>query len=87
MVKHFGPRLRSTVLKASHHGRDSGYDLEAARVIEPEAIVVSVGRKPDTDASGKYRGQYGSVRSTRFQGNVHLTIRPRRFDLEDERNG
>ena len=36
---------------------------------------VSVGRKPDTDASYKYRQQTGrQVPSTRYYGNIELRI-------------
>jgi beta-lactamase superfamily II metal-dependent hydrolase len=72
MVAHYGRALKSDYLKASHHGRDSGYDLEALKLIDPRITFVSVGRKPDTDASSKYRKQCPKVASTRFYGNMEL---------------
>ncbi|BAQ49429.1 predicted hydrolase (plasmid) [Methylobacterium aquaticum] len=57
MVNFYGSRLKSDFLKASHHGRDTGYHLEALQMIRPVMTFVSVGRKPSTDASHKYRGQ------------------------------
>lgn len=74
MVTSYGTSLHSTYLKASHHGRDSGYHLKATQLIAPRVICVSVGRKPDTDASRKYRNQCEYVRSTRYHGDIHLTI-------------
>src|SRR5262249_47338876 len=59
MVRFYGYRLKSSFLKASHHGRDTGYHLNALRLIDPTMTFVSVGRKPDTDASYKYRQQTG----------------------------
>src|SRR5262249_36721133 len=74
MVRFYGNRLKSSFLKASHHGRDTGYHLNALRLIDPIMTFVSVGRKPDTDASFKYRQQTGLVPSTRYYGNIELRI-------------
>lgn len=49
MLKTYGNKLKSNYLKASHHGRDSGYHLEALKAIAPHWTFVSVGRKPDTE--------------------------------------
>lgn len=75
MVDFYGARLKSDFLKASHHGRDSGYHQKALSHIAPELTIVSVGLKPDTDASNKYRQQTGKrVPSTRYHGNIELVI-------------
>lgn len=59
-----------SILKASHHGRDSGYHQEAVKLMNPEYTIVSVGKKPDTDASNKYRQYSDYVYSTRWKGNI-----------------
>lgn len=74
MVQFYGNNLKSDFLKASHHGRDSGYHLNAVQLISPILTFVSVGRKPDTDASSKYRQQCHRVASTRYHGNIELQI-------------
>lgn len=75
MVNFYGTRLKSDFFKASHHGRDTGYHQEALKLIAPELTIVSVGRKPDTDASNKYRQQTNKrVPSTRYHGNIKLEI-------------
>ena len=74
MIAHYGANLKSDYLKASHHGRDSGYHLDALKHIAPRITFVSVGRKPDTDASSKYRQQCNKVASTRFYGNMELRV-------------
>jgi beta-lactamase superfamily II metal-dependent hydrolase len=75
MCDFYGNRLKSDFLKASHHGRDTGYNLAALKLIDPIMTFVSVGRKPDTDASYKYRQQTGrKVPSTRYYGNIELRI-------------
>lgn len=74
MVEHYGTRLKSDFLKASHHGRDSGYNLKAVQHISPLMTFVSVGQKPSTDASHKYRAQSQRVASTRYYGDIELRI-------------
>lgn len=71
----YGNALKSNFLKASHHGRDSGYNLDALKLIDPIMTFVSVGRKPGTDASNKYRQQTDrKVASTRYYGNIEVRI-------------
>jgi competence protein ComEC len=72
MKNHYGAGLKSDYLKASHHGRDSGFHLESLKLIAPRVSFVSVGRKPDTDASSKYRQQCNKVASTRYRGDMEL---------------
>ena len=57
------------LLKASHHGRESGYYQPIVKAMEPTHTIVSVGKKPKTDASRKY-SNYSSVYSTRFYGTI-----------------
>jgi len=63
-----------TILDASHHGRNSGYHQPSVKVMNPIYTVVSVGKKPSTDASNKYRQYSDNVWSTRFKGNIVFTI-------------
>jgi competence protein ComEC len=74
MLKFYGKGLGAAVLKAAHHGRDSGFHLEALKAINPSTVVVSVGKKPSTDASPKYRAHAKSVFSTRYYGNLRLEV-------------
>lgn len=59
-----------TILKAAHHGRNSGYYQEAVSVMKPEYTIVSVGKKPEQDATNKYRNYSRHVYSTRWKGNI-----------------
>lgn len=74
LVNAYGDRLKTDFLKASHHGRDSGYHMEAVRLISPRMTFVSVGQKPSTDASSKYRNFCQRIASTRYYGNIELRI-------------
>lgn len=64
---------KCTVLKAPHHGRDSGYSSEALKYLRPQHIVTSVGKKPETDAHAKY-SNHSKVYSTCHHGNIILKI-------------
>jgi beta-lactamase superfamily II metal-dependent hydrolase len=74
ILGHYGADLKCNVLKASHHGRDSGYHQAAVETMKPQYAIVSVGKKPDTDASNKYRTYCDNVWSTRWRGNITLAI-------------
>lgn len=72
----YGADLKCHVLKVSHHGRDSGYHQAAVEAMSPQYTIVSVGKKPETDASSKYAQYSDYVWSTRWRGNIVLTIQP-----------
>lgn len=64
-----------SVLKASHHGRNSGYSEAAMEIMKPIWTVCSVGKKPRQDAHNKYRKHtQEKVLSTRFRGNIVVEI-------------
>ncbi|MCK4357900.1 MAG: hypothetical protein KAW92_04030 [Candidatus Cloacimonetes bacterium] len=63
-----------SILKASHHGRDNGYYQPAVKHMNPMYTIVSVGKKPSTDASNKYRQYCDNVWSTRWKGNIMFQI-------------
>jgi len=67
--------LKCDVLKASHHGRDSGYDEEAVQAMSPDLVICSVGKKPETDASQKYANKGAQVLSTRYNGTITVSIK------------
>lgn len=75
MINHFGNGLASTILKAPHHGRDSGYVSDFAKAVSPDYTIVSVGKKPDSDATNKYRYHTKKkVFSTRHMGTIYAEL-------------
>lgn len=76
IVNAYGIGLKCTVLKASHHGRDSGYYQPAVRLMNPELTLVSVGKKPETCAANKYKNYSDKVLTTRLSGNIVLNVWP-----------
>jgi beta-lactamase superfamily II metal-dependent hydrolase len=85
IVERYGADLSCDILKASQHGRDSGYHQEAMSLMRPTLTIVSVGKKPETDASNKYLQYSKYIRSTRWYGTMTLTIGDdRRIDFTPE---
>jgi competence protein ComEC len=66
--------LTCDILKAPHHGRESGYHDEAAAAMNPQIVVVSVGKKPETDASDEWAARGARVLSTRYNGTISVQI-------------
>lgn len=67
--------LSCDILKAAHHGRESGYSESAVELMNPSYVICSVGKKPSTDASDEYAGHGARVLSTRANGTIKVTIR------------
>lgn len=55
----------STLLLASHHGNDSGYNIQKLKIMNPDFVVISTGAKTEYDADKKYRNQVQKVFTTR----------------------
>lgn len=66
--------LQCDILKASHHGRMSGYHEEAVEAMGPDTVICSVGKKPSTDASSEYARVANRVLSTRYNGSIKVHI-------------
>ena len=60
--------LKCNVPTTSHYGGNSDFYAEAVDMMAPEYVVVSVGRKPSTDAHAKYAWHAKDVLSTRPWG-------------------
>ena len=64
-----------SILKAAHHGRNSGYSQKAVSIMKPDWTICSVGKKPAQNASNKYRHYtQKKVLSTRFRGAIVAEI-------------
>lgn len=54
----------TSILLASHHGRESGFSERALRIMRPQRIIISDGVPCDTDATMRYE-QFAPVSTTR----------------------
>jgi competence protein ComEC len=66
--------MNCDILKAAHHGRESGYCSDAVEAMSPELVICSVGKKPSTDASDEYASHGATVLSTRYHGTITAKI-------------
>jgi beta-lactamase superfamily II metal-dependent hydrolase len=66
--------IKCGILKASHHGRESGYHEDAVDAMSPQVVICSVGKKPSTDASDEYASHGATVLSTRFHSTITATV-------------
>jgi len=75
MLSGLGPGpLACDILKAAHHGRDSGFYQPAVEAMSPKIVICSVGEKPDTDATDDYNRIADKVLSTRYNGTIQVKI-------------
>ena len=63
-----------TVLKASHHGRLSGYDEPAVTWMSPDCVVMSIGKDCDHEAIEDYENHTDLVLSTYDCGDITMTV-------------
>ena len=90
IIDRFGKQIFEDVdiFKASHHGRDDGYHEKVVEAMNPEHVIISVGKKPSTDAQYKYRQAFDEdteIWSTRQYGRIKIRIlnSPRRNRIQD----
>jgi len=67
-------KLPCRILKASHHGRESGYHEEALRAMAPTIAILSIGDECEHEAREKYEKHCKYVWSTYECGTITLTI-------------
>lgn len=75
MVSRYGNKLKSTVLKVSHHGSRTGSSLNFLKMVNPQAAVISCGRRnkfglPHKEVMDKLARFKVKVYRTDRQGNI-----------------
>lgn len=82
ILQHHGEEVLSDVriLKAAHHGRKDGFHNEAVSAMDPEYVIVSVGKKDSADAYEDYYrvcSDDTEIISTRQYGSITAIISKR----------
>ncbi|EQB62562.1 MAG: metallo-beta-lactamase superfamily hydrolase [candidate division Zixibacteria bacterium RBG-1] len=78
--------LKADILKASHHGHESGYHKEAVTAIAPSYVIISDGKKTDSDYSDVYKNEHNAtVLATWERKNYVLSIKEN-GDIEPKHN-
>lgn len=65
IVKNFGPELKSTILKAGHHGSKTSSSAEFLRAVQPEAALISCG-VPQSEGNGNTYGHPHKQTMTKY---------------------
>lgn len=77
-----------SVLKAAHHGRKNGLYEEAVRKMDPDYVILSVGKKNEHDAQADYNrvcSDDTEIISTRQHGRIKVTATEEgEFDVDLE---
>ena len=70
-----------TILKAAHHGVESGFHKEAVAAMDPDHVILSTGKKKSTDAHDDYQETCNDdmkIWSTRQYGTMKFRVTRRR---------
>jgi competence protein ComEC len=67
-------QLPCTILKASHHGRLSGYHGAAVKAMAPSIVVMSIADECEHEAREEYKKHTKHVFSTYDCGNITMTV-------------
>jgi len=70
----YGPSLKCSILKASHHGRRSGYYKPALDLMSPTIAVLSIADECQHEAYEEYAKHCKYLWSTYEKGDITLTI-------------
>lgn len=77
VLKYAGDELEDTrVLKAAHHGRQNGLHKEAIQKMDPDYVILSVGKKNEHDAQPDYNricSDDTKIYSTRQHGRIKVS--------------
>ncbi len=74
IIKAYGKDyLKSDILLAPHHGSENNISSEILDIIKPRLVIVSVAA--GVDYAGDLYSKYGRVLSTKFYGNITVTIK------------
>ena len=90
MVKKYGPALRSTVLKAGHHGSAKSSSSDFLKRVKPEVVVISVGEKnkfylPFKEAMQRLEATGAKIYRTDYQGMITIFTDGETYTVTTER--
>ncbi|MCX6354629.1 MAG: MBL fold metallo-hydrolase [Candidatus Aureabacteria bacterium] len=90
MIKNYGPKLKSTVLKAGHHGSAKSSSAEFLEMVKPEVVVISVGEKnvfqlPFKEAMDRLEETGAKIYRTDYEGTITLTTDGETYQVKTER--
>lgn len=90
MGKRFGSQLKSQVLKSGHHGSRTSSSPEFLKAVNPEAVVISVGKNneyhhPHPSVMKRYQDKKLKIYRTDEQGTITVTSDGKSYQLTKEK--
>lgn len=90
LLKSYAGELKTTVLKAGHHGSNTSSTTEFLKAVAPEAIIISVGQNndyhhPHPSTMKKYADINAKVYRTDNDGTVTITSDGKNYSITKEK--
>ncbi|MEJ2745720.1 MAG: helix-hairpin-helix domain-containing protein, partial [bacterium] len=90
MVRKYSAGLKSTVLKAGHHGSAKSSSTEFLKKVNPKVVVISVGKKnkfelPFKEAIQRLEATGAKIYRTDYQGTITATTDGKTYKVTAER--
>ena len=90
MLETYGEKLKSTVLKAGHHGSGASSSEAFLNAVKPEVITISVGTKNkfllhDKLTIGRMEATGAKIYRTDYQGTITITTNGKGYAVSTER--
>ncbi len=89
MVNTYGQALKSTVLKAGHHGSKTSSSAEFLRAVSPQAVLISCGAgndygHPHQPTMKKYKAMKLKIYETDKNGTITIKTNGKNYTIEPE---
>ncbi len=90
MLDTYKDKLKSTVLKAGHHGSGASSSDAFLAAVKPEVVVISVGTKnkfllPDKNTLNRFEATGAKIYRTDYQGTITVTTDGKGYKVSTER--
>lgn len=90
MVKNYGNTLKSTILKAGHHGSTCSSSEDFLTRAKPEVVIISVGERnkyglPSKEAMARLSGGGPKIYRTDYRGTITITTDGETYNVTTER--
>lgn len=91
LIFKYGSALKSNILKVSHHGSKTGTDNKVMDVIQPDDVIISVGKNnmfghPHKDVINLFKNTGKRVHRTDINGTIELLIGTNSYKINHEFN-
>ncbi|MDP8247331.1 MAG: ComEC/Rec2 family competence protein [Candidatus Tritonobacter lacicola] len=85
----YGPRLKSNILRAGHHGSDTSSGADFANLVSPEVVIISAGKRnkfghPKRNIVDRFERMGSKIYRTDFSGNIIVKSNGKDYEISRE---